>query len=256
MRYDTYNDFVGAVESRIRDAVRTNSPRSWQENQISYDLATGIRAALNGAWIDGMDRPFRVECDVFKVTGKVETQHGDLAVLVEFNTWAGEKLVGVGFLEAKKRARKSGEYDGVDVAQLKRISKNTPYAQLLLYSFEDITDFGDNLRALAPGRWTHAPLYSGSSCQAAVLPLNTALALKSKTTSLHKFAIPLSLQLCGRFLRGLDLHYDDDVINAVIGYAQNNFGAPPTYVVTIGVANGDRELTREIGPNHDLYEAL
>lgn len=257
MEYKNYRSFVGSLEEGITEAIRANTARSWDENNISFDLVTKLRSTLSGAVIRGVERSFAISCEIFKAGRPLEDRHGDIALLVAFRSWDGATVEGIGFLEAKRRYKASGAYDAISQPQLKRIHGASPHAQLLLYSHESVAEFGDNLRALSPGKWTHSPLYHGSVSHGLTLPLGTAVALNDKGTTLHRFAIPFSLQLAGRYLRGFDLDFRNEVKERVTRYARERIDDYPSFVITVGVDVGSDEPGVEPGIEiADVYDAI
>src|SRR5436190_21206477 len=112
-----FTRFLETVEDCISSAVRESCPRSWDENFITYSLCQKLISERRIS-VTGLNRPFELQWDAVKFTGKTEQLLGDLGVLVRLSGWDGEIIEGVGLLEAKKRSRNSASFDAVKKSQL------------------------------------------------------------------------------------------------------------------------------------------
>ncbi len=216
-----FSEFVLKLEDAIGTVVRRAAPLSWDENHISYSVLSAVRSTLNGAQIRGLHRPCRIAAQAYKLRGNPERRYGDIAVLVRLTSWDGEVLEGVGFLEAKKRSLAGPAFDAFKLPQVRRINRSAPRAQLLLYDAADITGFADNSALLIhpfewPAPW--APFLVPKT-HALCTPLSTAVQIGRCSPSLHKYGLPLSVQLACRFLRGFDLEFAKAPLAAASGFA-------------------------------------
>jgi len=257
-----YVDLLGKVERLICQVVQRCYPTSWDEDHITYSITDEL-GSLGTLQITGLHRPFYVVWDARKFTGPTETAFGDLGVLVSLTAWDGQQLEGIGFLEAKKRSPETLSFDAVRKGQLTRIEKNAPRARLLLYDNLDITDFGDNLpmASMVPRSRSLGEMLFGREeevrvavTQAVAVPLNLALAVNNFKTSLYKYSLPLSVQLCGRYLRGLDLEFDEKILRQAKGFIERRGG--PRYLLLIGISNAEGEPVLPRGLNDNLYRPL
>lgn len=105
MKQIEYLEFIIHLEKQIRSVVQDTFPRPWTEDYLSENLVKKLTKTINGVKIVDLERPFDLKCDAFKLKGTCEQTHGDIAILVVFESWEGEKLEGVGFLEAKKNMK-------------------------------------------------------------------------------------------------------------------------------------------------------
>lgn len=259
-----YNELLLKVETITRDIIRRCCPRSWDEDHITYSITDEL-GSLDRIEVTGVHRPFFVTWDARKFVGPTETALGDLGILVRLTSWDGEQLEGVGgLLEAKKRPLDAAAFSAVREDQLRRINDNAPRSKLLLYDHSDITDFGDNLAItqmfLQQGETasdhsaSNAPDAHLPWSQAVTVPINLALALDNYRTSLYKYSIPLSVQLCGRYFRGLDLEFDEQVVNAARGFI-DRFGGPRLLMV-VGVSPTPEGLEMSELVNPEVYRPL
>ena len=88
------------------------------------------------------------------------------------------------------------------------------------------------------------------------MQIGTVVKLNDRSTSLYKYGIPLSSQICTRYIRGFDLHYEEDIVRAVRGYASNQGGVKFLLVVRVTTSQGisASDLTTDI--NDTLYERI
>lgn len=252
-----YGQYLNTVEKLVRESVSRAHPRSWNENYVTYSIAEAFQRQLRMCSIEGLSKPMQVHWDAFKLNGNLENDHGDLAVLVRYHSGDSAVMEGVGFLEAKRVYPNSGAYDAIKWPQLEHQARKTRYASLLLYETSQVSDFSDNIvfQPFTPRRAStnlEAPF-----SYAVVVQTSIALQLRSKDRSLHKYSIPLSHQICARYLRCLDLDFDADTVRSIKGYANSDFSGPHYLLVaTVSVADTDSEGIDVEVINGDTYTPL
>lgn len=234
-----YGEYFDRVETTIVDVIRKCYPASWDENHISFSLVDELCAKNRSVSVNGLDRPFRIVWDFRKLRLPEESSYGDIGILVRLTSWAGETVEGVGLLEAKRRDIGKGSFSATKTSQLKRIVKNAPQSQLLLYDYENVSACMDNLSVQFGDhfyRWRYvvAP-YTHAVC----VPIPVALSLGTYTTDLHKFGVPLSYQLVGRYFRGFDLEMSPNTVSAVKGNVGRYGGC--RNLVLVGISTGPAE---------------
>lgn len=207
-----FNEWLASVESCISDAITACSPRSWNEDHISYSWLS--RLTSSARLLSVRDRRVRINVawDAFKADGRLEEDHGDVAFLVRVTFSRGRSLLGVGFLEAK-RSYPQGDFQALDWDQLEHQATQTAHHHLLLYSQSPTTAAAENVLDLGFCRQCFPSLFQ--NVVATVLPSDHALAVRSRKPDLASFGLPLSYQVCCRYLRGFDLDYDTVLTKAV-----------------------------------------
>ncbi len=257
-----YAEFTEHIEHSIREAVRGCCPTSWDEDHITFSI-TDCLGGLGHVEVTGLERPFKIIWDARKLRGPTETALGDLGVLVRLISWDGEEIEGIGLLEAKKRSPESSSFAAVRKRQLTRILKHAPRSRLLLYDRTAITESADNLTMASAGHRLHHWCTShlsreweriGPYSQAVALPTNLALSVGTFKTSLYKYSLPLSVQLCARYFRGLDLEFDSKVLGRVKSYIERAGG--PRYLLLVGVSTGPSSPKLPEGIDTDAYGPL
>ena len=235
-----YADYFSLVERAITDVIRKCHPATWDENHITFSLCDELFAQNKAVSLEGLDRPFKIVWDFRKLRLPEETDYGDIGVLVNLTTWSGERLEGVGLLEAKRRDPGKGSFSSAKTSQLRRIVSKAPSAQLLLYDYENVSACMDNWSLQFEDHYyrrRYGEMLPFTHC--VCLPARVALQQGRYTTDLHKFGVPLSYQLVGRFFRGFDLETDMKVVQAVKGNVGRNGG--PRTLILVGVSTGDQE---------------
>ena len=92
----------------------------------------------------------------------------------------------------------------------------------------------------AEGRdWYDPIVHTVPFTNAGVVPLGPVIATGRHDTSLYKYAMPLSHQLCFRNLQGLDLDHEPEVVLAAKGQSRT-YGVPRTTLV-VSVRRGPGE---------------
>ena len=248
-----YIDFVSDIENRIKQIIGRCSPASWDENHITFSIVDEFSSAFRNIAIEGLERPFKLKWDARKLRRPTEETLGDLAILVHLETWEGEQIEGVGALEAKLRAPRKASFDAVRKSQLNRIATKAPHSQLLLYDYAQITGFADNTGMALFGESNYLSFVTPYS-HCVTLPVNTAISIGKYNTSLYKFCMPFSIQLCTRYFRGYDLEMDTTIINNVKNNIQRHGGFRDLWL--IGISTGDSEPTLPSEINTDFYESV
>ena len=142
-----------------------------------------------------------------------------------------QRIEGVGFLEAKKRALNSSLFEAIRKKQLRTIAANAPLAQLLLYDYEPSTI------AHEPQSWYDDDYRYVGNSRAVCTPLAAAASAGVKRRDQLYSSVSLSYQLLNRYMRGFDLHHRPDVIQAVKGFVAAK--RLPKYLLSVVVRYGE-----------------
>jgi hypothetical protein len=235
-----YSEYFHEVEKTIIDAIRKCHPFSWDENHISFTIVQELCSRFKSVSLEGLDRPFKILWDARKLRLPVETTNGDIGIIVRLTTWAGETIEGVGLIEAKKRDIGKNSFAATKVAQLKRILSNAPSARLMLYDYDNVSSCMDNWSVQFEDHYYrrhYGAIQPFTQC--VCLPAETAVQRGQFNTDLHKFGVPLSYQLIGRYFRGFDLELSPAKVQAVKSNALRHGG--PRTLLLVGVSTGAAE---------------
>ena len=247
-------EFVSEIEDILLEHVKNNYPVDWDENFITRSLLKEIRHRLGSVFVADLQHRTRIDWVPYKLSGTPENKFGDIAILVNIRYQDGDGIEGVAFLEAKKRNQKETEFGAIKTEQLENILKNAPSSMMLLYDYDDITQFVDFIPSKGP--WLRGWKYKPCTC-AVTVPLTLVSNTRKRDMTLYKFSLPFSYQLVFRYFQGLDLEFQKNPIQIAKGYASDK--GLPTYLVAVSVAYGkvkpeviefNKELFTEIGEDY------
>ena len=245
-------EFCNEIERIINEQVVDNFPIDWDEDFITRSILKEFRNKFKKIVIRGYGNPIHIKWLPYKFTGKPERVFGDIALIVKLQYMDGDTLEGVAFIEAKKRYKNKINFDTLKFPQLKKILKKASRSMVLLYDYEKITNFVtshvSNIR-LFPQEF----LYSYTPyTHSVIIPTNIVTIINKKDTSLYKFSLPFSRQLCFRYLYGFDLEFQEEAIKIAKGYNIEKIGAPK-YLLIISIAPIKIEYLEEPDFNREVY---
>jgi len=249
-------EFTSKIENIFENEVKRLLPGYWDEDQLTINFLIALTRQLSNNTIKDLRGISKVFINAFKQSGTLtETKYGDIAVILNITFPDGEKLEGVGYLEAKKRKEGAVTFDAVRETQLETINKNAPRAKLLLYDYEPITGFVPTyFEEDIYYRRHFKTLRLMPTTHSVALPLNLALNVKHYDTKLYKFGLPFSHQLTFRYMYGQDLEFDKSALDASKGYADRQNLSK--YILTISVGPEDKISEPDNIINGDNFERL
>lgn len=256
-KYGNEFELIAKIEEKIGPTISSCFPYEWDEDHITFSLLKSIRNNFNNFGYWGWGRRENVQWSAYKCNGKVESKYGDIGVLVKLIYKDGRVLEGVGFIEAKRRYQGKLTFDALKIPQLRRIKKNFPHSYLMLYDYEPITGFIGNY-AVAPSELSGNRNSKGLATQpfthALAVQTHTALATSAKDQSLYKHGIPFSHLLVHRYFNGLDLEFDNVILDNVKGC--NSERGFVNYLVYATVYEPGARIEDERQINRNMYEEL
>lgn len=245
-------DFCTNVEDTIRMSIGNSFPYDWDEDYVTRLILTSLRNNFGNVTINDPDTLLNTSWLPYKLSGSSERKFGDIAIIVNIKFQDGDTLEGVSFLEAKKRVRNSPKFKALRFGQLETIRTTAPHSMLLLYDYENITQFAWPKDYFT--NWNNLMLPTIPYTKSVVSQVGTVLRFKRKDTRIYKLSLPFSYQLCLRYLRGFDLEFTQKAIMIAKGFAEERFGRP-LYLLTISVAYGKVEPA-PIDVNRASYRPL
>lgn len=253
------DEFTGWIENTIRNSISGLTGHEWDEDFITRKLLSDLRDEINGICFISDDRKSKIDWQIYKLKGTFENKFGDIALIVNISHKDGTDLHGAAFLEAKKRDWRKTSFSAMKIPQAKRILKNAPRSQYLLYDYEEITNFllassyQEELRHYHYRRGSQIPF--SAVTRAVCVPINLALETGNKDTLLYRHGTPLSLQLASRYFNGLDLEFDEISIKVATGFL-DKFGLPE-YVIKIDIIeNGIEPKENQLRVNQANYSQI
>lgn len=234
-QFESIVSLAWEVESAISSAIRKTEKNSWDENHLTFKMLERLAPILNGATVNEREER-QLTCRAFKAKGRVEQEHGDIAVLVRILYPDGDLVDGVGYLEAKRRDWSLDRFSAMKVDQLRREYRQTGHAQVLLYDREPILTIRNSCEL---SDWTSPPVpqaFTVPVTYAAVVPMELMFDRKRHNRRAYRFALPFSYQLCFRYFQGLDLELDRPVVRQAMDAAEAD--EVSTAVLTLGIRVG------------------
>ncbi len=200
---------LSKTDETIRSAIKSCYPRSWDENHITYTWLSKLRETPPKIIFTKTPK-ISVIWDAYKMTGQLERANGDVAFIVKVSFNNGNAIAGVAFLEAK-RIYEDGNYDALKYEQLEYITYNKTHHHILLY------DFNETLKpSYYSCCWDYpCDRFLSKEAIGIVVPTPHALAYKTKNRSLATIGIRLSEQIFFRYFKGLDLNFDQNLVESV-----------------------------------------
>ncbi|MDJ0590825.1 MAG: hypothetical protein QNJ72_12640 [Pleurocapsa sp. MO_226.B13] len=251
------------VEKVITSSVNNSYPRDWDEDFISRTWMNNIRQKFSNTVVIDYPKKLSIGWDVYKADGSLEEKHGDIAILVNL-TFPKSKhqtqnpITGIAFLEAKRRypkeqnkSKKETGYEKLDWSQLETQISNISNHQVLLYDNESVGCFNNLL--------IDSCFFDGcilrSSTQAIVIPTPHVLACRSRSRKkINPMGLPLSYQLCCRYLQGYDLDFREKLVSDVKSGAKG--GIKYLLVADVVHQEGDEASSEKIEINKNKYNKL
>lgn len=226
------------LENILQEHVKNNYPIDWDEDFITRSILKEIRNRLGSVKIRDFKERMMIKWLPYKLRGRPENKFGDIAILVNIQYQDGDGIEGVAFLEAKKRDINRTRFSAIKIGQLKRIHKNAPSSMVLLYDYNDITQFANFKPRSSMREWYGWLALKPCTCSV-VVPTSIVSYNKKKDTTLYKFSLPFSYQLIFRYFQGFDLEFQKTLIKIAKGYASEK--GLPTYLVVVSIAYGRAE---------------
>lgn len=129
------SDKIQAETDRI---IKECPDVDWSEDYLSYQLIRSIRDILSGYIIPNIDNNLNMpkfDLEAYKLTGRAEQNHGDIAIVVTRSfPYRTHPISGVGFYEAKASSIDGYDYPSFSIQQLRRLVTHTPKLTYLLYN--------------------------------------------------------------------------------------------------------------------------
>ena len=236
--------FYAKLEQMLRREVEDSFPHDWHEDYITRRILAEYRKQFSCVeMIDVFSAPIKIESASYKLSGKNETNFGDIAFIVRIH-YPDKNLEGVAFLEAKKKNAIKGSFDAIRDKQFKTIITHAPRSLLLLYDHQGIHQY---FPFLSESNFFLFEQYT----YAAVIPINLVTSINEKNNNLYRFSIPLSYQILFRYFRGLDLEFDKRALDIAKGYDRQV--GTPKYLINVSVSYDEVGEANFTEVNRDIF---
>jgi len=129
------------IQEAVDEIISCCPDCDWNENLITYKLIESLRDILSHYKLPDIENDYATDkfsLEAYKLTGKAEQSHGDIAVIITRKVPFREGLIsGVAFYEAKASGSsgyESSMYPSFSIQQLRRLVTYTPKLNYLIYN--------------------------------------------------------------------------------------------------------------------------
>ncbi len=243
------------LESVVYASVKEQYPSSWDRDIITSSLFSGIKSILNGKRILTPGNVIQSRWRMYRFGRDQENPFCDTAILVQVSYHDGQVIQGVAFLEIAEKDPQKNTFSGLNKTRIKKISSAGHGSRIILYDYDPISGMAfpstaESVIGTSPHSWNAWLPYT----HAVAVPAGLALALDNKSTGLYKASLPLSYQICYRYLYGLDLDFGKQAMDIATG-ARTDRGNPGSLIL-ISAAHGGAEPLDAFDFNRELYEHI
>jgi hypothetical protein len=255
----SYWRLIGEIEKLVKECVPGSHPKNWEERHITESLLRGLCNGLNDLPVSGFRQDFIVQWEAFRGKSGDSAQNGDIALLVRIANRDGGVLEGAAFMDAKIKTDRKRTFEEFRLPDFKRILRNSPSAQVLLYDYEDITSYTSNRSVMFPPL-EYSPWRGGvpiTPCTYAVLaPAGLVVQRHINDTDLYKFSLPLSYQLIYRYCHGFDLDFSEQSLAAARGFPTRKGISAYLLCLSVTEEGADTQPRAELALNRSSWKAL
>ncbi len=216
----SYWRLMSEIERVVKECVPGSHPKNWDETFITEALVRNFQSGLQGATVTGFRNNFTITWAGYRQRGKLEAPTADVSLLVRISRKDGSTLEGAAFIEAKVKQDRKRTFESFRLPELKKLSRSSPYSQVLFFDYEDITSYSSNRSVLFPPL-EYSPWRGGvpvTPCTyAVVIPAPIVVARHLNDTSIYDFSVPFSYEMVYRYFHGFDLDLSEQTLQAAKG---------------------------------------
>ena len=254
------NSFKGLtfeIEQLLASNIREGYPGAWSMDTVAERFVTGLRTTLDGKKIVYPGNSMRTRLWAYKLTDDRESAALDIAMLVRIAYHDAHRTEGALLLQGAIKDPDKNTFSGLRRDALRKAHSISPHAWLMLSDYDPVS--GMAYPAMAeyvignhPQGWSNWISYT----HAVLVPAGLALELGSRTTGLYKASVPLSHQLCHRFLMGLDLDYHQTARDVARGVRKDRGLASHLVLVSVSMGGAEGSVDSDFEINRELYSPL
>jgi DNA-dependent RNA polymerase auxiliary subunit epsilon len=217
----------------------------WNEDHLSYQIVCAIRSVLCNYIIPNIENSSNIEkfdVEAYKLTGKAEQSHGDIAIVVSRLFHKGARPIsGVGFYEAKASSLEkwSADYPAYSVQQLRRLVSHTPKLSYLLYDKE--AQFSDS-QEWPIFQESEDNVFKREKFHSRIVDANFLKQVRSLSNAAYLTSQSFGYHFVHKVLSGRELDYSRPPIETIRRWLCTT-RRTSALVVSIAVREEDNELT-------------
>jgi hypothetical protein len=247
--------FTQKIEELLFQAATANYPDYWEDDIITLTVIKGLEDTFKGQDILVPGNIIRTKWSSFMLRSDFDHRMADMGLLISIRYHDGNTITGVAAIKAAAKDRDKNSFSSIKRDQVKKLNTAFHHSQVLLYDYDHIAGMAFPAVAEAvlgsyPMGWSNWVPYT----HGAVVPTEMVSSLGVKTTGLYKTAVPLSYQMCFRYLYGLDLDQHPLPLEIARGLKPEKGAFKYLMCVSIGHGNSEPPEMPEI--NREIYTPL
>jgi hypothetical protein len=228
------------LETLIYKNIKENYPANWDRDSITRSIFADLKNLFHGKKIHTPGNTIKTLWRLYQLKKEPESIPGDVALIIQITYHDGQVAEGVVFYDIAEKDPDKNSFSVLNKNRIKKLTSFAHHSQLLLYDYDPITGMAfpstvESVIGNHPHNWNSWIPYT----HAATVQANLAFLLGNKTTSLYKVAVPLSYQLCYRYLYGLDLDFNKQALESATDL--NSARGNPKFLIHISVSHGGAE---------------
>jgi hypothetical protein len=225
------------LESLVYSNVKENFPGNWDCDFITRSLLSGMKKLLNGKNMHTPGNVIKTYWNLYQLKDKTDTTLGDIAFIVQVSYHDGQISKGAVFHATAIKDPGKNTFSSLNKNHYRKPLSFAPHSQILLFDYDTITGMAfpstaESVIGNYPHSWNNWIPFT----HAVTVSANLALSLDSKTTALYKVSLPLSYQICYRYLYGLDLDHSAASLETAGGIKTDR--GNPKFLALIAVSHG------------------
>jgi hypothetical protein len=247
------SDIAYAINDAFDRDVNSMDDVDRNKDLLSFKLISTIRNVLADPVglqrMPGSRSRFCMAIQAYKATGRLERQHGDIAIVV---TDIDHNKSGTGFYEAKAAAH-GGQYPSYKMRQLRRLESSTPRLAVAMFE-RQAKPVNDDVYDASLGHQSSGEAYHLRYCR--VLPASCVRQFSRLETAAEQM-MPTSFghHFVTRYLLGRDLDWTRNPLDAIDRWVRITRRALPVVLEIVISRNPDSQYTSDplgILPGSDL----
>ncbi len=254
------NSFKGLsyeMEKLLASNIREGYPGAWALDTINERLVTGLRNTLDEKKIVFPGNSMRTRLWAYKLAEDRDSAVLDIAMLVRIAYHDSHRTEGALLMQVALKDPDKNTFSGLRKDVLRKAHSLSPHAWLMLCDYDTVSgmaypSMAEYVIGNHPQGWSNWISYTHT----VMIPAGLALELGVKTTGLYKASLPLSHQLCYRFLMGLDLDYHQTARDVARGLRADRGLARHLILVSVSMGGSEGSVDSDFEINRELYSPL
>jgi hypothetical protein len=240
------------LEALLYSNIKENYPGNWNRDSITRSIFSDMKKLLHGKKIHTPGNTINTLWQLHQLKKDDDSRSGDIALIMQITYHDGQTSEGVAFFDSAEKDPGKNSFSILNKNRLKRLASFAHHSQLLLLDYDPISGMAfpstaETVIGNHPHSWNSWIPFT----HAVTVPANLAFILGIKTTGLYKVSVPVSYQICYRYLYGLDLDFNKQALEAAAGI--NTARGNPKFLILVSVAHGGSEPLNAYTIDKSMY---